>query len=98
MGYTYRGGIVPDVTTWRIIRSEYGYGWWFWLGPRIRLNSPKSLTPMWPRIYRGGDEHCNDTLCLHLWPLGGIDVWWRWKQRTEADGACDRCREEWADA
>lgn len=86
--------MTSSVKLWRIIRSDYGYGSSIWLGPRVRVSSGKALTPMSPRIYRGSDEYCNDTICLHLWPLGGVAVWWRWRQRTEADGMCDQCRDE----
>lgn len=65
-----------------------------WLGPRVRLRSGWALTPMWPHIYRSGDEFCNDVICLHLWPLFGVDVWWRWRQRSEADGLCEACATE----
>lgn len=78
----------------KLERSEAGYGAHLWIGSRIRLASPGALTPMRPRIYKGGDEYCNDTVNLHLWPLGGVDVWWRWRQRTAADGRCDKCRAE----
>lgn len=76
----------------RLERSPSGlYGWHLWLGERVRIGSPKSLTPMWPHIYKSGDEWCNDVLAFHLWPLGGVDVWWRRHQRTAADGQCPQC-------
>ncbi len=62
-----------------------------WLGKRIRLDSPGSLTPMRPSIRRGSDELCNDTLRIHAWPLGGVVIWWRRRQRTLEDGPCALC-------
>lgn len=78
----------------RFCRSEAGYGWHLWIGPRIRIESPGALTPMWPHVYRGGDEYCNDTVNLHLWPLFGVGLWWRGRQRTATDGLCDACLTE----
>lgn len=81
---------VPPFT----IERSFEYGWHLWIGPRIRYGSPASCTRMRPMFYKGGDESCNDTIALHAWPLGDLVVWWRWRQRTEADGRCDRCRAE----
>jgi hypothetical protein len=75
-------------------RSTEGYGWSITFGKRVRWCSRKALTPMWPRIYRGGDENCNRAISLHLWPIGGLDVWWEPKWRTDADGPCATCRAE----
>jgi hypothetical protein len=73
----------------RVERTSYGPV--VWLFGVIRVNSPGTLTPMLPRIYRGGDEYCNPTICLHLWPIGGVDVWWRGKRRGPQDGPCEEC-------
>jgi hypothetical protein len=88
---------VSNELAWTFQRSEAGYGWHYWIGSRIRIASPKALTPMWPRVYRGGDEFCNDVLAFHLWPLGGVDIWWRRKQRTAEDGLCAKCEQEFTD-
>ena len=61
---------------------------------RVRLNSPSSLTPMWPHFYYGSDEDCNRATSLHLWPLFGIDVWWEPNWRESGAGMCDKCRAE----
>lgn len=85
---------VDETRTWRVIRSAEGYGWRLWLGPYVRVNSRRALTPMWPHIYRSGDEYCNPVLAVHLWPIGGLDIWWRGHRRGEADGPCERCLAE----
>lgn len=82
------------MSVFRFERSEAGYGWHLWIGSRIRLASGKALTPMWPHVYKSADEHCNSVLAVHLWPIAGLDVWWRWRQRTGADGLCDACLAE----
>jgi hypothetical protein len=75
----------------RFEHSRMGYGWHLWIGSRIRIASRKALTPMWPHVYKSWDEYCNDVSAFHLWPVGGVDIWWRRHQRTEADGRCDTC-------
>ena len=80
----------------RVERSDAGYGCHVWLGNRVRIGSRKSLTSMWPHITRGADEYCNDAVHVHVWPLFGLDVWWRWRQRTAENGPCARCRAELA--
>lgn len=86
-------GINPP--PFRIERSDQGYGTHLWLW-RVRIGSRKTMSEDYqgPRIFKGGDEFCNDTLCFHLYPMVSIDVWWRWKQRTVTDGMCDRCKDE----
>ena len=81
-----------ETRPWRIFHSEYGYGWHLWLGRRVRINSPKSLTPMVPHVRFDHDENCNPVTAVHAWPLGGVDVWWRGMPRTE--GICDECTRE----
>lgn len=61
---------------------------------RVRFGSRRTMTPMWPHVYKGGDEWCNDVLCFHLYPLVSIDIWWQLKQRTAKDGICDTCKDE----
>lgn len=73
-------------------RSEGGYGWWLWLFRRIRYTSPAGRTPMRPHIKRSHDEKCNPVLDIHLWPLGGLDIWWHPGWRTEI---CDACKAEY---
>ena len=75
----------------RVERSENGYGTHVWLGPRVRIGTPGTMTPMWPHVYRGCDEYCNETLCFHLYPLIAIAIWWQWRQRTPDMGYCDEC-------
>lgn len=75
----------------RIQRSENGYGTSIWLGPRIRVGTPKTMTPKWPHVYMGGDECCNSVLAFHLYPLVSIDIWWQWRQRPPELGMCGRC-------
>ena len=77
----------------RYYKSELGYGRALWIG-RVRFNSPGSRTPMWPFIRISHDENCNPVLTIHLWPLGGIDTWYRRHQRTDEDGICDECVQE----
>jgi len=77
----------------KFTRSENGYGWWLDIGSRIRWHSRKATSRMWPRIRRGGDENCNPTITLVLWPLGHLDVWWKpGRLRTLRDGPCIDCR------
>lgn len=82
----------------RVERSAHGYGTRLWIGSRIRIGSHETMTPMWPHVYRSGDEFCNDVLSLHLYPLVAIDIWWRRKQRTAIDGICDTCKDELREA
>lgn len=70
------------------IRSEGGYGWSVWLFRRIRWTSTRGLTRMWPHVRRSADEKCNPVLAFHLWPLGGLDIWWHRGWRTEICNAC----------
>ena len=75
--------------------SEYGS--YLWIG-RVRFGSPGTMTPMWPHVYKSGDEYCNDVLAFHLYPLVSVDIWWRRKQRTAEDGLCEKCKQEMRDA
>lgn len=84
--------------TIRVERSELGYGTHVWLGSRVRLGTPGTMTPMLPRVYKSGDEYCNDVLALHLYPVCSIDIWWRWRQRTVDDGWCDKCKRDYREA
>lgn len=76
----------------KIDRSKEGYGTTIWLGNRVRLGSYGTMTPMFPRIMRSGDEYCNDVLLFHLWPLVSIEIWWNKRLHTEADGMCENCK------
>lgn len=67
--------------------------------PRWQYQPPWGCT-LWalPRIqyYRGGDEHCNNTLLIQIPFLGHLIFWKPWgKLRTER---CDECKAEWGDA
>jgi hypothetical protein len=77
------------------------YGWYvtlLWRGQhRVRWNSTRGTSPMWPGISRGADENCNRAITVMLWPLGHLNVWWEPKWRTDADGQCDACIAELAD-
>lgn len=88
------GELLARHTAEHVRIERTGYGPQVWLFERIRLNSPGTLTPMRPFIRRSGDEYCNDVLAIHLWPLGGVDIWWRRYQRTEADGPCGNCSKD----
>lgn len=90
----YGEPVDPETPRWKVIRSKYGYGFAIWLGPRIRFNSTGALTPMWPFVKVNHDEWCNPVLCIHLWPLGGLDTWFSRKLRTEEDGMCQECLDE----
>lgn len=82
----------------RFIRSDMGYGWCLWIGPRVRINSTGALTPMRPHVRFDHDENCNPVTAVHAWPLGGVDVWWLGMRRTDEDGPCDECLRELAEA
>lgn len=75
--------------------SSEDYGWnvtiLFWGQHRIRWNSTRSTTKMWPRINTGADENCNRAITFVMWPLGHLDIWWEPKFRTDEDGICDEC-------
>lgn len=62
-----------------------------WIGP-VRINHPRDLTPMWPFIRKSADEYCNPVLAIHLWPIGGADIWYKGMKRTEI---CDECKKEY---
>jgi hypothetical protein len=76
------------ITFWR---SVDGYGWSLTFGKRVRWNSRKATSRMWPHLYRGTDEHCNRAVSLILWPLGHLDVWWEPRWRTSP---CEKCQAE----
>ena len=75
------------------------YGWTLTLTVRgkhrVRWNSTRGTTRMWPRVRWGGDENCNRAVSLILWPLGHLDVWWEPNWRTDTDGMCEECQ-AWA--
>lgn len=60
------------------------------LGRRVMLWSRPY--PCWPSIWGGHDEWCNPSVCLTVWPLGTVIVFWRPTLRTRADGPCDDCK------
>lgn len=76
----------------KFTRSDAGYGWWVDFGKRVRWNSRKATTRMWPRIILGADECCNRAITFHFWPIGHLDIWWEPHWRTFADGPCVDCR------
>jgi hypothetical protein len=82
------------VRVFRLDRSPVGYGSSLYIGERVRIGSRNTMTPMWPHIYKGGDQNCNDVLSFHLYPIVSIDIWWRRKQRTWRDGLCETCKQE----
>jgi hypothetical protein len=63
---------------------------------RARWHSTKNTTRKWPGFSRGGDENCNRSVTVMLWPLGHLDVWWEPNWRTNEDGMCDDCL-NWAE-
>lgn len=77
-----------------LTHSQYGYGWWFDFGKRVRWHSRKATSRMWPSLHKGADENCNRAVTLVLWPLGHLDVWWEPHWRTDLDGPCETCRAE----
>lgn len=79
-------------------RSPDGYGSSLSFGKRLRINSPGALTPMRPHFYKGGDEDCNSSISLHLWPLFGIDFWYEHPWRPPGTGTCDVCKAEFEEA
>jgi hypothetical protein len=59
--------------------------WQYW--------APWGVTRPWlPHVFRGGDEWCNDSICLVIPLLGCLVIFWRpGKQRTVP------CAVEWAE-
>lgn len=72
------------------------YGWYITLyvngKHRVRWNSRRATSKMWPRITKGGDEDCNRAITFVLWPLGHLDIWWEPKWRPIGAGLCDKCK------
>lgn len=83
-------------------RSQHGYGWNITLvvrgKHRVRWNSRKATTRMWPRFINGSDEDCNRATSLVIWPLGHLDVWWEPRWRAAGSGLCDKCIAELREA
>lgn len=60
---------------------------------RYQIWFPWSITDWWqPRIYRGGDEWCNDSVVFIVPPLGGLVIFWRPGSLRRMP--CDEC---WAE-
>lgn len=60
---------------------------------RWQYHPPWSVTRPWlPRVFRGSDEYCNDSIGV-IGPLVGmLVVFWRpGRLRTESDGPCASC-------
>jgi hypothetical protein len=76
------------------------FGWHFTLlvrgKHRARWSTTRGTTRMWPRLVRGADENCNRSVSVILWPLGHLDVWWETRWRTDQDGECDTCLDEFS--
>jgi hypothetical protein len=48
--------------------------------------------PWLPRVFRGADEFCNDSIGVIGLLVGMLVVFWRpGRLRTEADGPCTAC-------
>jgi hypothetical protein len=60
---------------------RYRLFWWF----------PWGVTSWWkPRIFRGGDEWCNDSVVFVVPPFGALVIFWRPGRRRTMP-----CPEEW---
>lgn len=83
-GLVFEEGI--RVRTW-CDGSYYGkrFQWW---GPH------RVVQPWCPRVFRGGDEFCNDSIGIVVPFLGCVVIFYNRRLNTDPNIKCEQCEDE----